>query len=64
MPFKKALQSAVMLAAAAAATAFGQDFPIKPITVIMPYSAGGPGDTLARLVAMTKSRRHFQAVAH
>jgi tripartite-type tricarboxylate transporter receptor subunit TctC len=62
MPFKKALQAAVMVAAAAGATAFGQDFPSKPITVIMPYSAGGPGDTLARLVAQSLTNQFKQQV--
>ena len=38
-------------------TAQAQEFPTKTVSLIMPYSAGGPGDTLARLVAqsMTKS---------
>jgi tripartite-type tricarboxylate transporter receptor subunit TctC len=37
--------------------AYAQEFPTKTVSLIMPYSAGGPGDTLARLVAqsMTKS---------
>ena len=37
------------LAAGAAATA--QDYPNKPVTVIVPYAAGGPTDTLARQLA-------------
>ncbi|MCX7266454.1 MAG: tripartite tricarboxylate transporter substrate-binding protein [Burkholderiales bacterium] len=28
-----------------------QDFPQKPITMMMPYAAGGPGDTITRLFA-------------
>jgi tripartite-type tricarboxylate transporter receptor subunit TctC len=44
---------AVFMAAAflSTAPAGAQDFPNRPVTLVMPYSAGGPGDTLTRLVA-------------
>ncbi|MFL6799474.1 MAG: Bug family tripartite tricarboxylate transporter substrate binding protein [Xanthobacteraceae bacterium] len=32
-------------------TAHAQDWPARPITLIVPYAAGGPVDTLARLMA-------------
>ena len=32
-------------------TAFAQPYPAKPVTIIVPYPAGGPTDTLARQVA-------------
>ena len=35
----------------AAGAASAQDFPARPMTLVMPYSAGGPGDTLTRLIA-------------
>ena len=31
-----------------ASSALAQDFPVKPITLTVPFAAGGPVDTLAR----------------
>ena len=39
-----------LLAALFISTAFAQDYPNKPIRVIVPYAAGGLPDTMARLV--------------
>jgi tripartite-type tricarboxylate transporter receptor subunit TctC len=38
------------------AWAFAQDYPTGPITVVVPFSAGGPTDTVTRLVAEAMSR--------
>ena len=40
-----------MLAAVFAASAFGQAFPTRPITMIVPYAAGGSADVVARPIA-------------
>ena len=41
---------AVVCTLALASAAAAQGFPAKPITVIVPFSAGGPTDTLARIM--------------
>lgn len=45
-----------------AATAQAQDFPSKPITIVVPFAAGGPTDTVARLVAQSMSVNLKQTV--
>ena len=44
-------QLVAVLVAAFAASAFGQAFPTRPITMIVPYAAGGSADVVARPVA-------------
>ncbi|MDQ4060114.1 MAG: tripartite tricarboxylate transporter substrate-binding protein [Pseudomonadota bacterium] len=44
------------------ATASAQDYPTRPITMIVPFEAGGPTDTLARLVSEHMSRTLGQAI--
>jgi tripartite-type tricarboxylate transporter receptor subunit TctC len=46
-----------LLATAAAAQAQSSAWPTKPITVVVPYAAGGPTDTVARLTALGLSRQ-------
>jgi tripartite-type tricarboxylate transporter receptor subunit TctC len=46
---KRALAVAALVCAWGAATA--QDYPAKPITIIVPAAAGGPTDTLTRVLA-------------
>ena len=48
------------LAAATAATA--QDYPTGPITIVVPFSAGGPTDTVTRLVAEPMSKSLGQQI--
>jgi len=42
---------ATVLLASLAAPAQAQTFPSKPITIIVPFAAGGPSDVLARVIA-------------
>jgi tripartite-type tricarboxylate transporter receptor subunit TctC len=53
---------ALLASMAFAGSAFAQDYPTKPITVVVPFSAGGPTDTVARLVAEVMSQDLGQQV--
>ncbi len=59
MPAKAAL---VALLALAAATASGETFPDRPLTMIVPYAAGGSSDVLARLLSDRLSQALGQPV--
>ena len=43
-----ALAASFLLAGPLAGTALAQEFPAKPVTLIVPFPAGGPSDALAR----------------
>lgn len=54
-----------LLAAGAAALSLSvaaQDFPNRPITMVMPYAAGGPGDVITRVMASSFQRTLGQQV--
>ena len=44
------------------APATAQDYPTNPITVIVPFSAGGPTDTVTRLVAESMQKTLGQQI--
>ena len=50
------------LSALAPATATAQDFPTKPITILVPFSAGGTTDILARIVGQYLGTKFGQSV--
>ncbi|MTW14789.1 tripartite tricarboxylate transporter substrate binding protein BugD [Rhodoplanes serenus] len=45
-----------------ATPAVAQDYPTRPITMIVPFAAGGPTDTIARITAATMSKSLGQQV--
>lgn len=53
---------ATVLFGLAAAPALAQEFPVKPIRIVVPFSAGGGVDTLARLVGQRLAEQVGQPV--
>jgi tripartite-type tricarboxylate transporter receptor subunit TctC len=60
--WKKAAIAAFALAALPLASANAQTYPSRPITMVVPFAAGGPTDTVARLVAESMSRTLGQQI--
>src|SRR6201991_2490326 len=44
------------------ATALAQGYPSRPITMIVPFSAGGPGDVIARILGSAMSATLKQSI--
>src|SRR5258706_7650160 len=51
----KLLRSAVCLVLFGASGVAAQQYPAKVITLVVPYAAGGPTDTVARLISQSMS---------
>lgn len=58
--FKAQWLSVVLLACGFSAAA--QDFPSRTITMVMPYAAGGPGDTITRVFAAAMQKHLGQQI--
>jgi tripartite-type tricarboxylate transporter receptor subunit TctC len=46
----------VCLSGVVTTSALAQDFPTRPVSLMMPYAAGGPGDTITRVVGQGMSK--------
>jgi tripartite-type tricarboxylate transporter receptor subunit TctC len=58
-----ALATAVFAAAAVlAAPCLAQDYPAKPIRIVVPFGAGGPADVAARLIGNSLQEKFGQAI--
>jgi tripartite-type tricarboxylate transporter receptor subunit TctC len=60
--FAKIPGAVTILALVVGSGAFAQDYPTRPVTIVVPFSAGGPTDTLARNLAQSMSRSLKQQV--
>jgi tripartite-type tricarboxylate transporter receptor subunit TctC len=54
--------SAVLAVTLSASTGFAQTYPSRPITMIGPFAAGGPVDTIARIIAVPMTKALGQSV--
>jgi tripartite-type tricarboxylate transporter receptor subunit TctC len=59
---RRMLLTAIPLALAAPAARAQQQFPSRPVTIIVPFAAGGPTDVITRIVAEPLSRDLGQPV--
>lgn len=59
---RRAIAALAFAAACALSPASAQTYPTRPITVVVPFAAGGPTDTVARLVAESMSKTLGQQV--
>ena len=59
---RRQLLTALTLAAIALAPAHAQTFPSKPVTIVVPYTAGGLTDVVARVIAPRLAERWGQNV--
>src|SRR2546425_3340474 len=58
----KTLLAAVALLAGSIPAASGQTFPSRPVTLVVPFAAGGPVDTIARILSVPRAKTLGQLV--
>ncbi len=58
----KLLRSIALLGLLVTALAQAQEYPTKTITMVVPFAAGGPTDTVARLIAQSMSAKLKQTI--
>ena len=58
----KALPLFILATTLAWSAASGQSYPAKPVVIVVPFPAGGPTDTIARIMAERMSRSLGQSV--
>jgi tripartite-type tricarboxylate transporter receptor subunit TctC len=59
---KLTIALSAMLFAATSSSVLAQTYPDRPVTIVVPFAAGGPTDTVARLVSDVMSRELGQQV--
>ena len=59
---KKNVLLGAVLAVALCGAAAAQDYPTRPITLVVPYAAGGGNDVMARIVAEKMSKSLGQQI--
>jgi tripartite-type tricarboxylate transporter receptor subunit TctC len=59
---RRQIFAALALTLAVPSRAFAQNFPVRPIKLILPYAAGGGTDAIARVVAQAMAEKLGQAV--
>ena len=62
MKMKKIVFAVVAATLAVMGVASAQDFPTRPVTMVIPFAAGGPQDTIGRIIAQRMSELLGQQV--
>src|SRR5215471_17620624 len=52
----RVISAIVCVGSLVATSAVAQEFPSRPVSLMMPYAAGGPGDTVTRTIGQGMSR--------